>query len=304
MDLRFGSRAKASAIAAALVAACGAWQELSGQSRQWDDASLTYASGQSVVPVYHGFEENPDGSFTMHFGYLNRNWQEEPDIPVGPDNNITPAPLQADQGQPTHFLPRNNRWQFTVRLPKDWGDKDVVWTLTSHGRTYKAFGNLKNEFLLDEAAIWREYAGGSPRGNQAPRLEVDGATARTVKVGEPVPLIAFATDDGIPSRRARPRASTPTGGGLLRVAQGLRFVWIQFRGPGQVKFDPPQPFKAWEDEREGSPWAYGWSPPPIPPGNKWEHRVIFPAPGTYVLRGLAHDGGRWTQRDVTFTVTP
>jgi hypothetical protein len=304
MNTRLGIRTRAAAVAAALVVAGGAWQELSGQSRPWDDANLTYAKGQSVVPVYHGFEENPDGTFTMHFGYLNRNWQEEVDIPVGTDNNVTPAPLQADQGQPTHFLPRNNRWQFSVTVPKAWGDKDVVWTLTSHGRSYKAYGSLKNEFLLDEAAIWREYAGGSPRNNQAPRLEIDGETTRTVKVGQPVPLVAFATDDGIPSRRPRPMANAATGGGLLRVAQGLRFVWVQFRGPGQVKFDPPQPFKAWEDEREGSPWAYGWAPPPLPPDNRWAHNVTFPQPGTYVLRGVAHDGGKWTQRDVTFTVVP
>src|SRR5688500_10336581 len=92
-------------VAVMLMAAL---QGVSGQSRPFDDANLTYASGQSVVPIFHGFEENPDGTFTMHFGYLNRNWQEELDIPVGPDNNITPPPLQADQGQPTHFLDRKS----------------------------------------------------------------------------------------------------------------------------------------------------------------------------------------------------
>src|SRR5688500_1230975 len=223
-------------VAVMLMAAL---QGVSGQSRPFDDANLTYASGQSVLPIYHGFEENPDGTFTMHFGYLNRNWEEEVDIPVGENNQFTPAPFKADEGQPTHFLPRNNRWQFSVRVPADFGNKDLVWTLISKGKTYRAHGNLKPGYLLDQAAILREYAGGSPEGNKAPVVKVAGGKHRTARVGEPVVLDALVTDDGIPKGpRPRGRTASPTGGGLLRVAQGLRFVWIQYRGAGKVTFDP------------------------------------------------------------------
>ena len=45
-------------------------------------------SGQGVAPVYEGFDVNPDGSFNMWFGYMNRNYEEELDIPVGPDNTL------------------------------------------------------------------------------------------------------------------------------------------------------------------------------------------------------------------------
>ena len=64
---------------------------------------------------------------------MNRNWEEELDVPVGPDNNFKPG--SADQGQPTHFLPRRNRFVFRVRVPKDFTEKDeMIWTLTTKGR--------------------------------------------------------------------------------------------------------------------------------------------------------------------------
>ena len=52
---------------------------------------LTYLRGQNVSPAFEGWEKNPDGSFNMMFGYMNRNWEEEVDVPVGVDNNISPA---------------------------------------------------------------------------------------------------------------------------------------------------------------------------------------------------------------------
>ena len=62
-------------------------------------AQTRYAKGQDVVPAFEGWERNADGSFNMVFGYMNRNYEEEIDLPVGPDNMIEPGP--ADQGQPT-----------------------------------------------------------------------------------------------------------------------------------------------------------------------------------------------------------
>src|SRR5437764_11605707 len=90
--------------------------------------SLTYSRGQNVSPAYEGWEQNADGSFSFLFGYMNRNWEEEIDLPVGPDNDIEPG--GPDQGQPTHYLPRRNRFIFKVRVPRDFGQKEMVWTLT------------------------------------------------------------------------------------------------------------------------------------------------------------------------------
>src|SRR5207247_8594714 len=95
-------------------------------------ARFTYSTGQSVSPAYEGWVPNDDGSATMYFGYMNSNWQQEFDIPVGPDNNLEPG--GPDQGQPTHFFPRRNPFLFTLRVPKDFGKKELVWTITADGK--------------------------------------------------------------------------------------------------------------------------------------------------------------------------
>lgn len=294
------------------------------------DDGLTYARGQSVVPQFSGWSQNSDGTFDLHFSYLNRNWQEELDIPIGPENNIEPAPFGPDAGQPTHFLPRNNRWQFVVRVPGDFGSKELVWTLTSHGQTYRAYGLLKPGYVIDEYSIQHEYGSDSTHGRKPPILQLEGSTQRSVKVGQSVPLMAVAKDENAPppkvreiagSRASDNDAAAETLGGARSPGQigpgnvggdsvrgsatGLRFAWYVYRGPASaVKFDPPIPYKVWEDQRGGSPWAPGWQPPPVPPGNKWTYSVTFRQPGTYVLRALAHNGSRFTYENVTFIVAP
>ena len=93
----------------------------------------TYHSGQNLQPVFEGWERNPDGTFNVVFGYLNRNYEEELNIPVGPENHLEPGDV--DQGQPTYFYPRRQRFVWKVTVPADWDDKELVWTVTAHGRT-------------------------------------------------------------------------------------------------------------------------------------------------------------------------
>src|SRR5260221_8641442 len=52
-------------------------------------AQVQYSRGQNVAPVFEGWEHNPDGTFNMVFGYLNRNYEEEVDIPIGAENTIS-----------------------------------------------------------------------------------------------------------------------------------------------------------------------------------------------------------------------
>ena len=52
---------------------------------------LSYTSGENVSPGYEGWEEDPDGSRWFVFGYMNRNWEEEPVVAIGTDNNIQPG---------------------------------------------------------------------------------------------------------------------------------------------------------------------------------------------------------------------
>lgn len=296
--------------------------------------SLSYSKGQNVSPAYEGWEQAADGTKYFVFGYMNRNWEEEIDLPVGPDNGFNVG--AADQGQPTHFLPRRNRFVFKVRVPASFSEKDeMVWTLTSHGKTEKAYATLRPDYILDDVVKASETGAlgagtSSPevRANKPPVLRIVEANTRNLKVRQPVELVSEVSDDGIPKRRgagagAAVRAAGAggatgdnTGALLARAASsppvritvgknvGLHVTWFLYRGPGTVTFDPPQ-VKAWEDTRAGanSPWAPVWVPPAIPAGGRQTVTVTFSEPGTYVLRCRADDGALLADEELTIVVT-
>ncbi len=286
------------------------------------NAQLSYSRGQNVSPAYEGWERTADGSIDMLFGYMNSNWEEEFDIPVGPENNIQPS--GPDRGQPTHFFPRRNRFVFRVRVPKDFGEKELVWTLTTHGKTIKAYGTLRQDYFLDNMVLTSETGAigagvSSPeiRANKPPVLEAAGDRNRTVKVGEVLTLSAHVTDDGIP--KPRPRGAfldrgrnedvkdmrlIPPRQVTVGSATGLWVACYVFRGSGKIALWPDQP-KTWEDTRAGanSQWAPLWAAPPAPADGKWTVQATFSEPGTYVLRWHASDGALWADEDITVTVT-
>ena len=274
-----------------------------------DSRAQEFASGQNIAPAYEGWEQNPDGSFNLVFGYMNRNWEEEIDVPIGPDNTIDPG--GPDYGQPTHFLPRRNRFLFKVRVPADFGEKELVWTLTSNGTTEKAYASLRSDYVIDNLVIQANFGAGGVGGtgpgipdNEPPGLTVEGETSRTARVGQPVTLTAMVTDDGKPRPRSLPPTNPRFPGRITTdSATGLRLSWFVYRGSGEVTFDPPQT-TVWEDTRDGrnSPWSPGWKTPDPPTGGRWVARATFHEPGTYVLRGLAHDGGLMFAEDVTVVV--
>src|SRR5438309_3512409 len=189
--------------------------------------SLTYSAGQNVSPAFEGWEQNADGSFNFLFGYMNRNWEEELDVPIGPENNVEPG--GPDQGQPTHLLPRRNRFIFKVRVPKDWGDKELIWTLTTLGKTEKAYATLRPDSKVDDVVKASETGAlgagtSSPevRANRPPEVKIEGDKRRTAKVGQPLSLAALVTDDGVPKRRGQ--------GGVVGSASGA---------PGRGAGTPP-----------------------------------------------------------------
>jgi len=288
-------------------------------------AQLSYLRNQIVSPAYEGWEQNADGSYNLMFGYMNENWEEELDVPVGPNNNI--EPYGPDQGQPTHFFPRRNRFVFRVRVPKDFGEKELVWTLTTHGKTIKAYGTLRQDYFLDDMVFTSETgaigAGVSTpeiRANKPPVLEAAGDTRRTVRAGQPLLLSAHVTDDGIPKPRPRGTFLDRAGPATDKVkdirlippkqstvgsATGLWVSLYLYRGPGTVSVTPPQP-KTWEDTRAGgnSQWSPLWVAPPAPPDGNWKAQATFDKPGTYIVRWHASDGALWADQDITVTVTP
>jgi hypothetical protein len=262
----------------------------------------------NVSPVFEGWEANPDGTFNLVFGYFNRSWHEMPIAPVGAGNRIEPG--SPDQGQPTYFHPRRNHFVFRIKVPADFGNKEVVWTLTTLGRTEKAYGTLKPDYVIDDMIIMSNVGAGGALsstpdmvGNQAPVLNLGLARTVMAAVGQPVTLSATVTDDAKPATRQMPKT---LGGDYLlpNSAKGLRFSWVVYRGDGaRVTFDPPQS-KTWEDTRDGgnSPWSAGWTNPPWPADGKVTARATFSQPGTYTIRGVAHDGGLASVADVVVTV--
>ena len=273
----------------------------------------SYMHGQNVSPAYEGWERDEAGNRYFLFGYMNRNWKEELDVPVGPDNNIQPGGF--DAGQPTHFLPRRNRFVFRVPVPEGFDEDDeMIWTLTTAGVTEQAFATVRSDYFVDDLVQASEQgalgAGRSDpiiRANTAPMLRVEGDKNRRVSVGEPLALVAVASDDGVPKPRRR-RARNPWRPPVqvtVGSATGLRVSWYVYRSNGPVSFDPPQ-VKVWEDTRAGanSPWSPGWLTPDPPPDGGWATEVVFDEPGTYVLRCLASDGALGTTEDVTVTVVP
>ena len=284
----------AAAFAAALVLTASA--ELRGQS--------AYTHGQNVAPVFEGWEPNPDGTFNMVFGFFNRNCREEVHVPVGPDNRIEPG--GPDRGQPARFYPRRGKFVFRVQVPADFGDNELVWTLTAHGKTEQAYATLHPEYIVDKRITMMNEAGFGQRAGEAdslhPELRVEGPAARTVAVGEPLTITAHASDDGLPKPRAGREDSD---------AAGLLVGWSVYRGEAEhVTFDPEQ-FNP--DLRSGSrgiticrqkfPPAPEWAKERLSEDGSFTVTATFDEPGTYVLRAMAHDGGLKTTREITVNVT-
>ena len=288
---RWSGACRAAILCAATAAAVPAAAE--GQT-------ILYSRGQNVAPAFEGWERNPDGTFSLWFGYMNRNLDEKLHIPIGPDNRLEPGP--ADGGQPTWFQPRRNRYVFRVVVPADFGDREVVWTLTAHGRTDSAYGSLRVDYVVDKLMKMMDTGGvgvtEAERDNEAPVVRVEGDARRTVREGEPLGLTAFASDDGVPA--PLPAMRYPP---VKHNAWGLRVAWLVYRGAGDAVTFAPEQLKTYPDYRGNSPWTPGWLPPPPPADGMFPVTATFGAPGTYVLRVMAHDGGSSSTEDVTVEVT-
>lgn len=242
-------------------------------------------TGQSVTPAFEGWFKNDDGTFTLLVGYFNRNLKQTLDIPVGPDNRIEPG--GPDYGQPTHFLPRRNWGVFAIRVPADFGQKKLTWTITANGQPVSVPLGLTKDYQVEP---YREPA----QGNTPPvlRFAPDGpnvqgppfgfAASLTATAGAPLTLTLWATDDGIvdPNRR--------------KPEWPVSVTWLKHRGPGTVTFNPAKPTIDRTD-------------------NKATTTATFDAPGEYVLRAQANDvsgegGGGfqccWTNTHVKVLVKP
>ena len=246
-------------------------------------------SGQTVTPVYEGWYKNPDGTYSLSFGYFNRNSQETLDIPVGADNAVSPG--SPNQGQPSHFAPRRHWGVFAIVVPANFGDKKkVTWTLKNRGETFSISGSLDPLWQIDA------LEGEAGANNTPPVLKVGtpekegrgpgGVTAPPIRasVGVPVEVSVWAQDDGRAMATTTGRGETP-----------VTLTWFKHQGPGEVAFTPAT---------ARVPNA----------GAKSATMARFSAPGEYILRaratdasgvvGAGHEQCCWTNAFIKVTVIP
>lgn len=252
-------------------------------------------SGASVTGAFEGWFKNADGTFSLLLGYYNRNRNQEVDVPVGPDNRIDPG--GPDRGQPTHFLPGRGWGLFAVKVPADFGDSKITWTLVANGKTTVIPASLKSDYEISpfvEAAVGNtppvlsfEEKGPSVQGPQGLLVERSG------KVGVPLPLTVWVSDDAKFTSSSGARPKNPGDPVTVR--------WILYRGPANVTFAPDKP-KVEKADRPGNT---------APFNGKATTSVAFTAPGEYVLHVTANDysgeGGAgfqccWTNGQVKVTV--
>ncbi len=239
-------------------------------------------SGQTATPAFEGWYKNADGTFSLSFGYYNRNQTEVLSVPIGPDNSISPG--DPNQGQPTYFYPRRHWGVFAVKVPADFGDKKLVWTLTVRGKTYAIPGSLREEWQIDALE-------GEAGTNNTPPVLTFGPTGpeargpggitveRTASVGKPITIDVVAKDDGA---------------SLARNGFPVTLTWFTHQGPSEVTF--------------GTPTAKL-----TPKGGTSSTTATFSKPGDYIIRVRANDSeivaaGHsqccWTNAFVKVRVTP
>lgn len=247
-------------------------------------------SGQDVTPAYEGWFQNADGTYSILFGYYNRNQKQDLDIPIGAANRIDPG--GPDRGQPTHFLPGRRWGLFTITVPKDFGKNKLTWTLTSNGHTDAIPASLDP---LWELAPFKDATDNTPpvirfgdgASVQGPKPITESLTA---KLPEPLLLSVSVSDDAkVVPGMDRPRTPPVTIG------------WSKFRGPGTVTFDNARPSVQKSGDSAGTSGFTGQA----------STTVTFSEPGEYILYLVANDwtgpGGRgfqccWTNALVKVSV--
>jgi hypothetical protein len=314
-----------------ITAGLGAWALVHAQSLPMEPA---HQSGQSITGALEGWFPNPDGTFSILIGYYNRNLKQDIDIPVGPNNKIEPG--GPDHGQPTHFNSGRQWGVFTIVVPKDFGTKKYIWTITANGKTTQIPVSL-NE--LWEVSPFVEASGNTPpyisfsEGGPFVNGPKGQTTAMTATVGTPTPLTVYVADDaktglgaaagvganpadgaataggragnaaatagaGAPGATAAPAGRAGRGGGIAATV-----TWGKFRGPGEVKFEKEKPTME-RTELSAAPAVTVFRA-------KATTTATFSAPGEYLLKVSSNDasgeGGRgfqccWSNAYVKVTV--
>ena len=237
--------------------------------------------GASVTPAYDGWYDNPDGTHSFLIGYYNRNWSQEVDIPIGPNNRFEPG--EPDRGQPTHFLPNRNYGMFIITVPKNHPPSERLWwTITLNGVTSRVGMILSAEYNMTPTRASEESPNGgyneppvlhfAPGGPaiKGPYATVASAAPKTATVGVPMPLELFVDDDLLYSSGANAPVSKLPAFAEAAVAK--------YRGPGTVKVEGFKEFTTTKGGKPFEPWA-----------GKTNGTVTFSAPGDYIVHLTIND---------------
>jgi hypothetical protein len=264
------------------------------------------ADGNFVAPYFDGFWRNEDGTYTLSFGFMNRNDEDVIEIPLGENNFIEPA--EYDGMQPTSFPvvsyggfggPRE-RGVFAVVVPADF-EGDVWWTLTTDGYTTKVPGRIRGRFqgiIGFESAYELSMIKFAENGPEAIGLVgLHAPHTYTTRVGQPIEVEFWAFDRG------------------ERELKDVNMTLWKHQGPvgGVIAFEslveaPPPPAARGGGAGDGLNVGTGGPPPgfgrgarqagpgPVeigqavrlpltgPNANKGRFRATFDTPGEYLIR--------------------
>ena len=240
-------------------------------SSQQSPLEPPHQTGQGVTAAFEGWYPNPDGSSTILIGYYNRNLKEPLDIPVGPNNRVEPG--GPDRGQPTHFLTGRQWGVFTIKVPKDFGDRKITWTIVANGKTASVPFSLNPLWVISPMT---EATGNTPPfigfADSGPFVQGPPAgIAKTMEAtaGSALPLNVWVSDDGkVP----------PAFEAFAKMIPMVSLTWLKFRGPGDVAFGAAKP-KVEKTEFK-APASYA---------AKSSTTATFSEPGDYLLEVVAND---------------
>lgn len=275
------------------------WGRVAPAGGHQNDLQLLRPTGGPAVPIFEGWYTNPDGTHQLCFGYFNVNTEEVLEIPIGRDNHVEPEEFNGLQ--PTHFLPvppggRRHYCVFSVTVPEDWGERDLVWTLMdprAHGmgQEYSSPGRIIFETYHLEERFQESRERSAPR----VRLDPDGpeAMGRT-----PMSAGPYSTARGEPLslpiwvRRDNPFNEDDR--------MGMTFRWYKYQGPGNVDF-------RFTGDRPVAPGgraaidSESWTADPEAWGEA-SAEAVFEAPGDYrlLLQVYNDAGGRIQTSDFEF----
>jgi hypothetical protein len=231
--------------------------------------------GASITPAYDGWYDTADGSHVFVIGYYNRNWSQEIDIPIGPNNHFEPG--EPDRGQPTHFMPNRNWGMFSITVPKSTpATERIWWVLTLNGVTQRVPFHMSPDYNFSPMKASEEspngkynlppilrFTEGGPA-SQGPVGTMANAITRTATVNTPMPLELFAEDDAL--------YSSGTNAPLTRLPPVVEAIVGKYRGPGNVKVEGLKEFHTSKGGKPLEPYA-----------GKSTGTVSFSAPGDYVV---------------------